>query len=144
MFSSFKPNHLSTPKKVTLLLILLYVWTFGVYTFTFATTSELRALGAYQIDKIAHLLGGVLIAGTYEWLFSDRRAVKLMAILLLITISWEVFEFLFPDTRAFYALAPDLWRLDTLGDILTAALGSYGYWVFAADRQARGSVAAET
>ena len=114
-----------------------------MYTFFFATTSELRALGAYQIDKIAHLLGGMLITGTYEWLFSARRAVKPMAILLLIAVSWEVFEFLFPDTRAFYALAPDLWRLDTIGDILAAALGGYGYWVFAADRKPKAVETAE-
>lgn len=138
MFSNFKPNHLSTPKKTVLILILFYVWTFFVYTFFFATNGELRTMGAYQIDKTAHILAGVLIAGACEWLFLNRASrgtAKLMVILLAIAVSWEVFEFMFPDTRAFYALAPDLWRLDTIGDIVGASLGGYGYWVFAASRE---------
>lgn len=137
-FTSVENNRLSRMKEAVLFAVLFFLATFAFYTMAFASNDELRFLGAYNLDKIAHFLGGVFIAGSYEWLTSRRRLITLAVIFFALTVGWEVFEFLFiGDVIRFYHLSPNLWRLDAIGDITVAALGCYGYWVFSMNRETR-------
>ncbi len=129
-------NRLSAPKQLALLLISLALLGFIIYIDWIASFEELRSIGALHIDKLAHLLGGIFIALIYEWRFGNPlRLSRLLALLFGLTIGWEVLEYLFDaETRFFVATYPDLWRLDSAGDVVAALLGSYGYWVFAVHR----------
>lgn len=143
MFSRLKTiinhNHISRRRQIFLLAIVLLLWAFMVYTTYFASEGALRFIGARQLDKIPHLLGGVFVAGLYERLLGRRKLVFFIFGLAAVTVLWEVAEFIFiPAIRFFYTLSPELWRLDSLGDITSGFLGGYSYWVFAMGRRSRG------
>lgn len=125
----------STTKQLFLLILSLGLWAFVVYIRWFASREELLFISAIQLDKIAHLAGGMLIAAVYEW-WSRRPAPWQLALLLVgAAIGWELIEFfLDPETIFFYTLSPGLWALDSIGDITAAVLGAYGYWVFVMNR----------
>ncbi len=128
-------NRPNSAKQAFLAVVIFSLFAYAVFTIFFASNAELRFLGSHNIDKIPHFFGGVFIAGVYEWLRGRRSLVPLIIIFLALTVGWEVLEFLFiGDVRYFYSLSPDLWRLDTIGDITAAALGCYGYWVFFMNR----------
>ncbi len=118
-----------------MLFILFYLLAFFIYAAFFASPQELKFIGAKQIDKISHFLGGVFIAGAYGWICGRKKLLWLVVLLFLLTVGWELIEiFFFASVQYFYRAAPDLWRLDSAGDILAAALGGYGYWVFVMTR----------
>ena len=146
---------LSTRKQLFLLFLSLGLWAFVAYIRWFASREELLFISAIQLDKVAHLAGGMLIAAVHEWWSrwlacsprwssgeagrtgrpacrTGRPALRQLALLLGgAAIGWELIEFFFdPETIFFYTLSPGLWTLDSLGDITAAALGAYGYWVF--------------
>ena len=128
-------SSFGTIKQVLLFFLAIGLWGFILYIRWFATTAELLFIGTTGIDKMAHLAGGVFIAAFAEWRLKRLNLARLAFLLLGIAIGWEVLEFLFDaETKFFYGYAPDLWRLDSSGDILAAILGGYGYWVFLMDR----------
>ncbi len=122
-------------KQVFFIFLLLSLAGFFIYTQWFAPQAELRFIGSRNLDKIAHIMGGMFIAGFFEWRSRKKILWQLLLLLLVAAVGWEVFEFFFdPKTQYFAAHSPDLWRLDTIGDIIAGFLGCYGYWVFAANR----------
>ena len=132
-----KLQRFSAAKQVFILTLALGLWGFIIYIRWFATPAELRFIGTVGIDKIAHIAGGVFIAALAEWRLKRANFSRLALLLLGITISWEVLEFLFDaETKFFYNYAPNLWMLDSSGDIIAAILGGYGYWVFLRNRNA--------
>ena len=123
-------SQLSTTKQVLLLLLTLGLWGFILYIGYFASPIELKFIGAKNIDKIAHLAGGVFLALLYEQHFSKRSLASLVIGLAFVTIGWEAFEYWFDvETRFFAELSPELWRLDSAGDIVAGLLGGYGWRV---------------
>lgn len=125
-------------KQQLLVFIGLALAVFTAYIQWFAPVDTLRTLGATQIDKLAHIAGGLFIALLVEWRYPNllRDLPRFLAFLALVIISWEAFEFFFDaKTRFFYDTYPLLWRLDAAGDITAGFLGAYGYRVFAARRQ---------
>lgn len=111
---------------------------FTVYVQWFAPVDTLRTLGATQIDKLAHIAGGLFVALLVERRYPHilRNLPRFLAFLALVTVSWEAFEFfLDAKTRFFYETYPLLWRLDSAGDVIAAFLGAYGYRVFFAERR---------
>lgn len=117
------------------MLTIFGLWAFLVYVRFFAPREQLLFIVRYQIDKLAHLTGGVFLALVWERLFGCVRLRPFLALIAIITVGWEIHEFFFDQpTIDFYARTPDLWRLDTMGDITAAFLGAYGYWVFGRDR----------
>lgn len=122
---------LSTTKQVLLLAITLGLWAFVVYIRFFATPAQLLWIGLTGIDKLAHLAGGLFIALGFEWWFPRTRLGQLASLIVAVAVGWEGLEFFFDvETQYFYYNSQDLWRLDTIGDLLAAFLGGYGYWVF--------------
>ena len=104
---------------------------FGIYAWFIASTDAKRFMGAYNIDKIAHFGGGIFLVLMAEWLYPTLRPVGFLAYFLMLTIGWEALEFFFhPDTQYFYQYFPDLWLIDSSGDIFLALLGSAGYWKY--------------
>ena len=131
----FAENRLSTIKQLILLVLALGLWVFVVYIRWFATPSALLFIGATQLDKLAHFSGGVFLALAAEWRLSRMPLVAFLGVVFAFTVGWEAVELFFdPGTRFFYANAPDLWLLDSIGDIVAAFLGGYGYWVFLMNR----------
>lgn len=129
-------NRLSPVQQALLALLAGGLLVFVVYTEFFAPKPQLRFIGSYHLDKIAHIAGGMLIAGVFEWLAPRRHLVLLMLLVAAAAVGWEGYEFFFdPDMAYFYRYLPDLWRLDTAGDIVAAFLGGYGYWTFGMKRE---------
>lgn len=121
-----------------MLFISLFLWAFMVYTIYFASDAELRFIGSRQLDKIPHLLGGIFVAGAYERAVGRRLPALFLLSVAFIVVAWEVMEFAFiPETRFFYTISPELWRRDTVGDILAGLGGSSVYWVFGMSRKPR-------
>ncbi len=128
-------NRLNVPKQLALLGLGLGLWAFIVYIRWIATPEALLFITASQLDKLAHLSGGIFLALAAEWRFSRAPLAAFLAAVFTLTVGWEALEFFFDSgTRFFYANAPDLWRLDSSGDIVAAYLGGYGYWVFLMNR----------
>ena len=128
-------NHLSISKQITLLIVALGLWAFIVYIRFVAEPTALLFISAVHLDKAAHIAGGLFIAIGLEWRFRRARRAHRAAVAFGVAVAWEALELLFDaDTKFFYANAPDLWRLDTIGDIVAGVLGAYGYRVFAWDR----------
>ena len=124
-------NGFSITKQTSLLLIALGFFAFVIYIDWFAAPPTLRFFGETQIDKVAHLLGGVLLALVVEWRFRKPRLVHFLLPLAIIAVGWEILEFFFDsETMFFYSISPNVWVLDSIGDIVAAFLGGYGYWVF--------------
>ncbi len=129
-------RRLPAAKEVFLGAVFLFLWLYFFFTVWVATRAELKFLGEKNLDKIPHLLGGMLIAGGYEFLAYPRKLASLLALFFFLALGWEAFEALFiPEVIYFRAVSPDLWRLDTLGDLMAGLLGAYGYWVFVTDRR---------
>lgn len=106
-----------------------------MYVQRFATPSTLTFIGVWNIDKLFHIAGGIFIAIFFEWRMKSRLLLNLLVLVGCIATSWELFEIAFlPDVQFFYRHAFELWRLDTAGDITSAFLGAYSYWVLAFDR----------
>ena len=134
-FPFITPNHLSGKKQLALLILALGAWAFIIYIRWMATPDALLFIGAKQLDKLAHLAGGIFIALAIEWRLGRMPLTVFAMAMLAATIGWEAMEFFFDtDTRFFYANAPDLWRLDASGDVVAAFRGGYGYWVFGTGR----------
>ncbi len=133
---SLAVNRIALAKQVLLAALAIGLLSFIVFIEFAATEAQLRFIGANNLDKIAHVAGGVFLGLAFEWL-SPRRSLPLLVLCIgALAISWEAYEFFFrPDTAYFYHYAPDLWRLDTAGDIVAAYLGGYGYWIFLGDRK---------
>lgn len=131
-------SRLSWQKQMALLFFAAGMCVLVIYVGWFVPKSVIDFIAYYQLDKAMHLSGGILIAATYEWLRGRRRIGELACAVLAIAVAWEVYEF-FLDTRTevFYQWAPDLWRLDTAGDIAAALLGAYGYGVFFMKREGK-------
>ena len=133
--ASLSTGSLNRFKRFMLVALALGLLAFVLYIKFIATTAELRFIGANNLDKIPHFVGGALLALLYEGAVGRKRLAVFLGLVALATIGWEAFEFLFDsDTQYFYRLNPDLWRLDAAGDIAAAFLGGYGYWVFAMRR----------
>lgn len=106
--------------------LLLFAW----YVQGFATREALRFIGRNQLDKLAHLGGGLFIAIIADWRLRRFLGAPLtfFAYVALITVGWEVFEFLVDiNTQAFFREFPKLWFLDSLGDIIAAFFAAYVY-----------------
>lgn len=128
-------QRFGTAKQILLLALAIGLWGFIIYIRWFAAPATLLFLGATQIDKIAHFSGGIFIAMLAEWKLKRANLPLFIFALVGIAISWEVLEFFFDaETKFFYGHAPDLWRLDSSGDILAAILGGYGHWAFLMNR----------
>ena len=129
-------NRLAPAKQIFLTSVSLLLWAFISYINWFASFEELRFIGAVHIDKLAHLLGGIFIALVYEWSSGSPKLYCLLILLFGLALGWEFLEYTFDaETRFFFETYPDLWRLDSLGDITSALLGSYGYFVFGMNRK---------
>ena len=128
-------SRLPKAKQNFLAIIAVGFLAFVVYIHWFAAREQLLFISSIQLDKVAHFFGGVFAALVFEWRFR-RPAVWQLAVLLLgVTVGWEIIEFFVDsETALFYRLSPDLWVLDSLGDITAAVLGAYGYWTFAMKR----------
>lgn len=132
---------MSVPKQIFLAGVATALLAFSVYVQFAAAADSLRLIGSWHIDKIAHIAGGVFIAAVAELRLRRRILWQILIAMTAIAVGWEVFEFLLdPRTWYFYLYAPDLWRLDTAGDLAADMLGFYGYWVFAASREQNTSV----
>lgn len=131
-----KLNRVDPWKQVLLALFALGLLLFIIFIEFIAAKSQLRFIGAHHIDKMAHIAGGVFLAGLFEWLAPRRSLMLLVVLIATAAVTWEGYEFFFDeDTAYFYRSFPDLWRLDAAGDIIAAFLGGYGYWVFLRSRQ---------
>lgn len=103
---------------------------FAIYIQAFATRDALRFIGRNQLDKIAHLAGGLFIAMIADLRLSRSLAPagRFFAYIAAITVGWEIFEFLFdPNTQAFFREFPRIWFLDSLGDVLAGFFAAYVY-----------------
>lgn len=102
-----------------------------IYTQFFATDDVRLFLGVWNIDKLFHIAGGIVLALFLEWVFPRRILPYLILLVAAAASAWEVLEYiLLPNVAYFAHHSPELWRLDTIGDIVAAFLGAYGYWVF--------------
>jgi len=123
-------TELSPGKRYLLVGLSLCLLAFAIYVQAFASREELRFIGRNQLDKLAHIGGGLFIAIIADWRL--RRflgtAGVFFAYVALVTVGWEVFEFLFDvNTQAFFREFPQLWFLDSLGDVIAAFLAAYIY-----------------
>lgn len=126
---------LSLARQIALAILLFGMWAFLIYIHWFASGVSLRYIDSHQLDKVAHFSGGVFVALFFEWRISRIKLWQLLAAFFTIAVGWEIVEFLFdPDTIFFYSVTPDLWQLDSIGDVTAALLGCYGYWVFLRQR----------
>ncbi len=133
---SLSANRLNRPKQFCLLALALGLWAFFVYVRWFATRAELLFISATEIDLLAHVAGGVFLAGVFEWWGRRPKLAILLVLVAGIAAGWELIELFFdPAMQFFYANAYDLWLLDSIGDVWGAFLGSYGYWVFLRNRR---------
>ena len=133
---SLSANRLNRPKQFCLLVLALGLWAFFVYVRWFATRAELLFISGTEIDLLAHVAGGVFLAGVFEWWWRRPKLAILLVLVAGIAAGWELIELFFdPAMQFFYANAYDLWLLDSIGDVWGAFLGGYGYWVFYADRR---------
>ncbi len=124
-------SRFSMPRQALLLSLTLGLWAFVVYIRFIASPATLLFIGASQFDKIAHIAGGMFIGALVEWRIRRARTSHLAVAVLAAAVIWETLEYLFDaDVSFFYNNAFNLWLLDSLGDIVAAALGGYGYWVF--------------
>lgn len=129
-------NRLGLLKRVAFFLIAFLLLAFVVYIQWFASEVERGIIGGRNLDKIPHILAGIFIAIAYEWAAPHRTLRGLLIAFFIISVGWEAYEYFFnPDVIYFAHISPDLWRLDTLGDITAGLLGAYGYWVFLMDRR---------
>ena len=111
---------------------------FLAFVYFFATREQLRFIGAHDLDKIPHFLGGVFIAIAYEWLAFRPRIWKLVLVVLAVTIAWEAYKYLFDlDVRYYAHHMTDLWRRDVMRDIAVAFLGSILWWLGFTDQHAK-------
>lgn len=123
-------SELSRGKRYLLIGLSLGLLAFVVYVEAFATRDALRFIGRNQLDKLAHLGGGLFIAIIADWRFrrSLAPAKRFFAYVAAIAVGWEVFEFLFDqNTQAFFREFPGLWFLDSLGDVLAGFFAAYIY-----------------
>ena len=131
-------DSVSKNKKVLVLVLAVFLVVFYAFVKFFATFEVLQFIGFYNIDKLAHIAGGMLIALLFEWLSPRKSLLLLVTLLGVVAVSWEIMEALFdPAVIYFYHHSPDLWRLDTAGDITAGLLGAYSYWILAARRNPR-------
>lgn len=101
-----------------------------VYAEFFATQEALKVSDNYHVDKLLHFLGGVFVAGVLLYGFKVPRIYSL-ALLLSVSIGWEVFEILFfPNVRHFYETLYAYWLSDTQGDIILDMLGGISYILY--------------
>lgn len=111
---------------------------FMVFAKFYATTAQLRFIGGHNLDKLAHISGGAFLAMFYEWRKERPILWQFLLLVLAISVGWEAYEYFFDaETIYFRTHMPDLWRLDTAGDITAAFLGGYGYWVFFRHRKGK-------
>jgi len=104
---------------------------FYIYVQYFATREAKVFLGVWNVDKLFHIMGGISLAIFFEWTSPRQALLYLLIFIAALAIGWEIFEYTFlPDVTYFANHSPDLWRIDTAGDIVAAFLGAYGYWVF--------------
>ncbi|OHA09227.1 MAG: hypothetical protein A3B37_03360 [Candidatus Sungbacteria bacterium RIFCSPLOWO2_01_FULL_59_16] len=128
---------MSAPKQYVLLALALGLFAFVVFIEFFATREHLRFIGAVQLDKAAHLTGGLFLAMLAEWRLPRLALGRFLVAFAAVALGWEVLEFFFdPETRFFYAAFPNLWVLDAAGDIAAALLGACGYRAFFRSRNA--------
>lgn len=131
---------MSIPKQIFIACVAVALLVFSVYVQFAAAADSLRLIGLWHIDKIAHIAGGIFIAVVAELRLRRRILWQILIAMAAVAVGWEIFEFfLDPRTRDFYFYAPDLWRLDTAGDLTADALGFYGYWVFILDKTQKSS-----
>ncbi len=118
-------------KKFLFFCLAVLLVSFFIYVQLFATRGAKVFLGVWNVDKLFHIMGGILLAIAFEW-FSPRRVLPYLLIFVAaLAIGWELLEYIFlPDVAYFAHHSPDLWRIDVEGDIVAAFLGGYGYWVF--------------
>ena len=155
----FNLDHFGLCRRVLLVGLALGLFTFLAFIEFIATTEQLKFIGAHNLDKVAHLSGGLFLALLFDAVSRPRgaslaswtsrlkasfagwagRPLGLAWLLTLIgvaAVTWEGYEFFFDaDTAYFYHYFPGLWRLDAAGDIVAAFLGGYGYWAFFRSRQ---------
>lgn len=125
-------SRFSTGRQIFLFALALGLWAFLVFIRWFATREQLYFISATELDTVAHLAGGVFLVLILEWRTNWVSLPWLLAFIAVITVGWEVLELLFDAEMGFlFQSAFDFWLLDSLGDIVAAFLGGYGYWVFA-------------
>lgn len=129
-------SRMTAAKKIFLATLAVSLLAFVIFIEFVATKAQLKFIGAHHLDKIAHFSGGLFLSALAETMTRPVRLVRLLVIIGAAAVGWEAFEFLFDqDVSYFFAVSPDLWRLDTLGDITAAFLGGYGWWVFGRERK---------
>ena len=122
---------ISCQKKILFFCLAILMAVFFLYVQLFATRDALMFIGVWNIDKLVHIAAGVFIAIFFEWIAPRKRLSYLLLLVGCIAVTWEIFEITFlPDVIYFHQHSPDLWRLDTAGDITAGFLGAYSYWVF--------------
>lgn len=135
-FLSLASNNLKRSRQLLLLVLALGLWAFFIYVRWFATKEELLFISGRELDLLAHVAGGVFLAGVFEWWRRRPKLAFLLVFVAGVAVGWELIELFFdPAMQFFYANAYDLWLLDSIGDVWGAFLGSYGYWVFLRNRR---------
>ena len=104
-----------------LIFIFLVAWV--IFIQFIGSSGAIELLSSYQVDKAVHFLGGFVVMGVLFRLVGI--GVRSSLVLLLVTaILWEVFEWLvLPDVRDLYLRNFELWRNDTIGDLIFGIVG---------------------
>lgn len=104
-------------------LIFIFLAAWVIFIQFFGSSGAIELLYSYQVDKAVHFLGGFVVMGVLFRLFGIRVGSSLV-LLLVIAILWEVFEWLvLPDVMDLYQRNFELWRNDTIGDLIFGIVG---------------------
>ena len=104
-------------------LIFIFLAAWIIFIQFIGSSGAIELLYRYQVDKAVHFLGGFVVMGVLFRLVGIR--VRSSLLLLLVTaILWEVFELLvLPDVIDLYQRNFELWRNDTIGDLILGMVG---------------------
>ena len=113
---------------LAVLFMAMAVW--EIYVDYYASREAIRIITTFQLDKVAHLVGGAFIVGLVLLVYPEAHALGVFLITIVGALSWEIFELVFDSKVAyFFAKERELWLRDFSGDLAAGILGAVLFFV---------------
>lgn len=120
-------------KRLLALFIVLAVLAMGaweMYVDFYASRAAIIFITAYQLDKVAHLLGGAFVVASILFARGKSTLATVLIVTMAVALLWETFELFYdPKVAYFFEKERSLWFKDFSGDIVAGLVGAVLFFI---------------